>query len=183
MRGGAKTHLLGRGGEELLAAEPERSVVGLEVGCALDEVDHVGEGAEEVREEEVRGGLVEDEEHVGGDNGQPDGLDEAVAVLRREEDGEVEAFGGVERVEVSGGGVQIDTRALAPDLAGLGDVAQRGVEHAEGFLGSEHPTWEEGRRKTGGPGGCSWTRAGPRRCGCAAPPRSARARVCTVPGA
>ena len=138
MRAGEKTHLLGRGGEELLAAEPERAVVGLEVGGALDEVDHVGEGAEEVREVDGGGDLVEGEEHVGGDDGQPDGLDEAVAVLRREEDGEVEALGGVERVEVPRGGVQVDARALAPDLARLGDVAQRGVEDAVGFLGSEH---------------------------------------------
>lgn len=90
---------------------------------------------------------MEGEKHIRRDDRQTDGFNEAVAVLRREKDGEVETLAGVERVEVARGGIQVDPCALAPDLSRLRHVLQRGVEDAIGLLRPEHPTRERTRRR------------------------------------
>lgn len=73
-------------------------------------------------------------------------LNEAVAVLRREEDGVVEALRRVAQVEERGRGVEEEARALAPHFARLGDMVQRLAEHAVRLAGPEEPTVSAARR-------------------------------------
>ena len=64
-------------------------------------------------------------------------LDEAVSILRREVDGEVDAALRVLQREQRRAGVEEDATALAPHLSRLRDVLQREEEDEERAVGSE----------------------------------------------
>lgn len=69
-------------------------------------------------------------------------LDEAVSILRREVDGEVDAALRVLQREQRRAGVEEDATALAPHLSRLRDVLQREEEDEERAVGSEETATE-----------------------------------------
>ena len=74
-------------------------------------------------------------------------LDEGVAVLGSEVDGEHEAALRVARAEMRGGGVEEHARAFAPDFAGARDEFERGVELPERRRGTEQSAFYDEREK------------------------------------